>query len=47
MTMKLLIAAPAWLLSIALASTGLAQNVQPPRGQTEGAGGPSTAQTSS
>jgi hypothetical protein len=47
MTMKLLTTTPALLLSVALASTGLAQNTQPAPGQTEGAGGPSAAQTSS
>ena len=47
MTMKLPTTTPAWLLSIALASPGLAQNAQPAGGQSESAGGPSTAQTSS
>jgi hypothetical protein len=48
MTMKLLMSTPGWLLSIALASTGFAQNVQPAKGApNQSAGGPSTAQPSS
>jgi hypothetical protein len=43
MTMKLLTITPALLLSIALASMGLAQNTQPPRGPSENAGGAATA----
>jgi hypothetical protein len=46
MTMKLLITTPA-LLSIALASAGLAQNSQQVRGQSESSSGPPAAQTSS
>ena len=48
MTTKLLIRMPALLLSMALASTGFAQNMQSPaRGQTPSAERQSTAQTSS
>jgi hypothetical protein len=47
MTMNLLTTTPALLLSIVLASTGLAQNTQPAPGQPESAGGPPTAQASS
>jgi hypothetical protein len=47
MTMKLLTTTPALLLSIALASTGLAQQAEQGREQGESAGGPSDARPSS
>jgi hypothetical protein len=47
MTMKLLTTTPALLLSIALASTGLAQQAEQGREQGESAGGPSDAHPSS
>src|SRR5580658_4939337 len=48
MSTKLQTQTPALLLSIALASVGLAQNTQPPtRAQTQSAEGQSTAQTGS
>jgi hypothetical protein len=47
MTIKLLITTPALLLSVAMASTGFAQNAQPARPQSESTGGPPTAPASS
>jgi hypothetical protein len=47
MPMKLTIATPGLLLSIALASTGLAQNAQQGKGPSESANGPSAPQSSS
>ena len=47
MTTKLLITTPALLLSIALASTGLAQNAEQGRDQGQSVSGPPAAHTSS